>query len=514
MLALDAPRVTPGSQPETLSFQKPGDSNGANGESVFVSQRRAYSKITTTNPLRKLKPDGLVRAWDNFRSGYLRDYALLVEAVAQWDDVLMSVIPKREAAVKRLKWQVLVNEDVPDDQKDEADAHREALFNFYNSLTCTHAMDADLSGGFSTFVELAMKCVGNFWAPFEILWQPTPAGLTARFNYVPLQFFEKRTGKLRFLQSDFLLNGDELVPNGWVIFSGPGLLVPSSVCYLIKDLCRQSWLIYCQNQGMPGIHGTTKASFGSEQWLKMVTMLETVLSGGVILTGEDDKVTKLDISASGTLPFPELIREQNERMSTLWRGGSKSTISTGGPDQTGVTLQADEEIKLAADDGQRISSTLNSVIDKIVIEWTFGDGVKPLAYVKIAPPPTIDVERDLKVFDWFAAKNIPLGKQQVREHFSVAEPQEDDELIEVQTPPQLGFDKEGNPLPPQPRQGATGEPMEEDEATEDEVQAELDAAAKEAGNERQAKLPEILRRLNTPRNAKALNALLRKGAIK
>ena len=46
--------------------------------------------------------------------------------------------------------------------------------------------------------------------------------------------------------------------------------------------------------------------------------------------------------------------EQNERLATLWRGGSKGTIGTGGPDQTGVTLQGDEETKLATDDGIRL----------------------------------------------------------------------------------------------------------------------------------------------------------------
>lgn len=510
-IQLDAPRVTPAGEVATASYPQPSNgngSNGSNGASVVSAQRRAYAKITQTNPLSKLKPDGLVRAWENFRCGYLRDYALLIDAAAQWDPVLMSVIPKREAAVKRLKWQVLINEGLEDDQKEEAEKHKAAIHWFYDNLTCTHAMDADVSGGFSTFVEWAMKCVGNFWAPFEIIWQPTPDGLTARFNYVPLWFFEKRTGKLRFLQGDMLWQGDELVENGWVIFQGPGLMVPSAKCYLVKILVEQSYLIYCQNQGMPGVHGTTKAAYGSDQWNAMFTTLETVLSGGVILTGEDDKVTKLDISAQGTLPFPELIREQNERIATLWRGGSKGTISTGGPDQTGVTLQGDEEMKLAADDGQRISSTLNAVVDKIVIEWTFGEGTKPLAYVKIAPPPMVDVDRDLKVFDWFVAKKIPLGQRQMREHFTVAEPDEDDELLAVaQVPAQFGgpqLDENGQPIAPE-----LG-----DEATPEEVQAELDAEMKDAGNERVRLMPEVLRRLNTPRNAKALNALLKRGTIK
>lgn len=574
-LTLDAPRLTPGSEAITSNMPKP-NGNGAGGVSVVSKERRAYAKITQTNPLRKLKPDGLVRAWDSFRTGYLRDYALLIDAVAQWDDVLMSVILKREAAVKRLKWQVLMNEDVPDEQREEAESHKEALFNFYNNLTCTHALDGDVSGGFSTFVEWAMKCVGNFWSPFEILWQPTPEGLTAQFNYVPLWFFEKRTGKLRFLQGDFVLNGDELVPNGWVVFQGPGLMVPSAVCYIVKDLARQSYLCYCQNQGMPGIHGTTKAPYNSDQWNAMFTMLETVLAGGVILTGEDDKVTKLDISAQGTLPFPELIREQNERMATIWRGGSKGTISTGGPDQTGVNLQADEEMKLAADDGQRISSTLNAVVDKIVIEWTYGEGVKPLAYIKIAPPPTVDVDRDLKVFEWFTAKKIPLGMSQMREHFSVSEPNEGDTLVTVPidgaiTPAMGGaavLDENGKPIV-DPESGiargvslngaqvtalsglatqvAAGDlPMEmartialaafpeipldtvnrifqalkgftsastTQEATQQDVKQQFDKEVQEAGNEYAAAMPEILRRLNTPRNARALNALLKKGAL-
>ena len=492
-----APRTEPGLYPSSsAAIPTNGRVNGEGGVSVVTKQRRAYAWITRFNPIRKLKADTLSTQIDAFKAGYLREFALMMDAIEHRDDVLAAVVPKREAAVKRVatKWQVCVNEDARTQDAVQAEAHKEALFHFYNNLTCTHALDGDLRGGMATFAGLAAKCIGHFWSAFEVLWKPTPEGLTAQMNYVPLWFFEKRTGKLRFLPHDLAASGDELVPNGWLVFSGPGLMEASAVNYLIKDLCRTAWLIYSQNQGMPGVKGTTKAAYGSDQWNAMFTALQDVLAGGVLLMGEGDTAEALDVSATGQLPFKELIQEQNERMASTWRGGSLGTISQGqGPEQRGVSLQADEEHKLACDDCLRLTETLNTTIDPLVIEWTFGDGVKPLAYVKVAPPPGVDVDRDLKVFDAADARGVEVGKRQFREHFNLAEPAKDDKPVE-KADPLAAF-------------GGGG--FGEADATEGEV---LDEYARDSANE--VDKAKVLAKLNTPRNAKALGALLRRGAFK
>ncbi len=492
-----APRTSPGEFPSSaIVVPTNGDGHGAGGVSVVTKQRRTYTWITRFNPIRKLKADTLSNQIDQFKAGYLREFALMMDAIEHRDDVLSAVVPKREAAIKRVavKWQVVINEDARTEQKAEAEKHRDALYHFYNNLTVTHALDGDLKGGMATFAGLASKCLGHFWSAFEIIWKPTPDGLTAQMNYVPLWFFEKRTGKLRFLPHDLAANGDELVPNGWVVFCGPGLMEPSAVNYLIKDLCRTAWLIYSQNQGMPGVKGTTKAAYNSEQWQAMEVALREVLAGGVLLMGEGDTAEALDVSATGQLPFESLIKEQNERMATTWRGGSLGTISSAGPEQRGVTLQGDEEYKLACDDCLRLSETLNSTVDKLVIEWAFGEGVAPLACLKIAPPPSVDVDRDIKIFDAADKRGVEVGKRQFREHFNLAEPAEDDEPVEV-------FD---------PMAGFGGEDFElEEDASEDEV---IDEFARNSANERDP--AKVLAKLNTPRNAKALAKLLRKGAFK
>jgi phage gp29-like protein len=499
---LSEPRVTP--TPPIPSDS--GNGNGSGPTSIVTATRR-YNQLQTRYSVAKLTAQTLVSELRNFKAGYLTPFALRMEEIEDRDDVLKSVIPKREASVKRLKWQVMLNEDLDPAEKEPAEEHKKALFNFYNNLSMTHGLDANLKGGFASFIEFAMKCVGHRWAAFEVIWKPTTDGLTAEVVFVPLRFFENKTGALRFLPSDFASDGAALNENGWVVFCGPGLLEPCSVNYLIKDLCRTSYLIYCQNQGMPGIVGKTTAGYLSDQWNAFNTALGDLLAGNTLLMGEGDSVEKLDLSAQGALPFPDLIREQNERMATLWRGGSKSTISTGGPDQTGVTLQSDEELKLAADDGQRISDTLNQTLDKIVIEWTFGEGAKPLAYVKIAPPTSIDVERDIKTFTFLGESGVKLGKRQLREHFSVAEPDEADEPVSVPQPkPAFG----------QPQPGGEDE-LEEGEATEEEVRAEFgEKLAEQQGQEANERKPvaELIKSLNTPRNARALNALLRSGQLK
>jgi phage gp29-like protein len=197
-VALDGPRVKP-TPPIPVITDSGGNGNGSGQQSLVTSQRR-YLAMMNRYSLAKLSAQTLIQEINNFHAGTLKAFALRIENLEQGDDVLMSVVPKREAAVKRMKWQVMINEDVPVEDKETAEGHRKALFHFYNNLTCTHAMDANRKGGFSTFVELAMKCVGYKWAAFETIWKPDTEGLTAEMSFVPLRFFENSISAKRLFQ--------------------------------------------------------------------------------------------------------------------------------------------------------------------------------------------------------------------------------------------------------------------------------------------------------------------------
>jgi len=58
------------------------------------------------NPISSLTAPYLVSALDNFEYGHLRDAALLFDVIAERDDTLKSVKPKREKEVSQLGWQI------------------------------------------------------------------------------------------------------------------------------------------------------------------------------------------------------------------------------------------------------------------------------------------------------------------------------------------------------------------------------------------------------------------------
>jgi hypothetical protein len=290
-------------------------------------------------------------------------------------------------------------------------------------------------GGWRTLVGTMMKARGHIYAAHEILWKPSDEGLTAHFNWVPLYFFENRTGKLRFLPHDFAVYGDDLVPNGWLVTCGEGLLEACSVLYLWKVLSVQLWAQYCENQSAPAIKGKTKAPFQSKAWNAMKEMLGDVLAGGSILMGEGDDAEKLDLALSGQLPYPELRKAMVDAMAVLWRGGSMGTTgSNQGTEQHGVKLQGDEEYKLQCDDAELVTETLQEQIDPLVIGWAFGDGTHPMAHVVVQPPPQQDTDNDIKRYTFVMGAGVQVGKRQLGTQFGIAEMDEDDEPAEVMQP--------------------------------------------------------------------------------
>src|ERR1039457_4287423 len=82
-----------------------------NGDSVVTPQRLWYHKLTRFNPIRQLKPETLAHYFDLFQQGYLRYFALMADAIEHRDPLLMSVVGKRKASVKRLAWEIIKRQD-------------------------------------------------------------------------------------------------------------------------------------------------------------------------------------------------------------------------------------------------------------------------------------------------------------------------------------------------------------------------------------------------------------------
>src|SRR5688572_17667528 len=100
------------------------------------------------NPLTNLQPTTLARHLDAFEAGYLREAALIWEALEQRDDLLRGVISKRKKSVARHGWTVLPKENLNPGDRSTAEDHVAALNYFYTNLQCEHAVDTAERGGF------------------------------------------------------------------------------------------------------------------------------------------------------------------------------------------------------------------------------------------------------------------------------------------------------------------------------------------------------------------------------
>lgn len=363
-------------------------------------QRHIQSRY---NAIRGMEPDRLSAQLDLFESGYLRELAITMAAVADRDDILKSVKPKREKAVSRLGFAILKLEDSP-----EADRHKAALEYFYNHLSCVNGMDLNQVGSFKLLVRQMLSAIAYRYAAHEIVWQPSPRGLTAQFRFVPLWFFENITGKLRFLREDLDTAGADLADGEWLVTAGDGLMIACSVAWMFKNMPLKDWVAYSEKFGTPGVIGKTSAAKGSVQWEELVETVEHYATEMAAVVSEGTAIELIEATGGADMPFPLLIERMDRAMTIIWRGGDLGTMAKGGQ-VVGASLQQSETDIFLEDDAELIGETLNEGVDRFVIRHTFGPGTEPLAYIKIPVPTRRNVEQDLKADEFLIGSGVRLS---------------------------------------------------------------------------------------------------------
>ncbi len=341
------------------------------------------------NPLPGLKPEMLSRALDAFERGHFREPVLLFEKMAERDDMLASVKAKREKDVSQLDMQVTVTPD----SGPEGLAHQEVLEKFWRSCRAVNAYDRNERGGFRRLVKQMMSATSFKYAAHHIIWTPQADGsLQATFEFIPLWLFENTTGKLRYLQSITSLAGEVLDESEWMVTVGDGLMVACSIGYLAKRAAFNDWLIFSEKFSVPGVLGRTSAVAGSPAALAMETAVQAFGHDFVAcITGDDGTHAKPIeiIQASGNpagMPMPAVIERVDRRMAALYRGADLSSMSSGQYSRgQGASLQDKETAILLRDDAETLAETLAEV-SRLVLEWTFGNGVEPLARVELVVP--------------------------------------------------------------------------------------------------------------------------------
>lgn len=419
----------------------------ADAESVKMARKQRW------NPLRQLSPTTLTRALDAFEYGDLREFALLAEVVSERDDTLKSVKPKREKAISRRDWNVMKRE-----KSAAADKHADVLDDFWNNVRAENAYDRNERGGMSRLIKQMMTSVSFKYACHHIVWKPEPGKLRAVFEFVPLWFFENRTGKLRFVKDGVGVEGEEMDSREWMVTTGDGLMIACLIGYLAKRHCIQDWLAFSEKFSMPGTLGRTSAAKGSDAGNAMRQAVESFGQDWAAVIYGDDGNSKIELvqpnGNPSAMPMPALIERVDRKMAALYRGADLSTMSSKDGEGTGASLQSEETDILEADDCEVISETLRDV-EREVIAWHFGKGVEPLAFIQIQPPVREDKKFVLEAGKALVEAGVRVSKKDYLDRLGFAEADADEEAIgEKSNSQNSSFKKEGEANaydPTQPR---------------------------------------------------------------
>jgi phage gp29-like protein len=388
----------------------------------------AFKRISmwgSYSPIAQLNPQSLTGWMERFRTGHMRELVLAWDEVKERDDVISSVEPKRKKAVSGCDW--VINQV---DDSEEAVRHAEALEELYNNITASDATDEDVTGGLDMLIRQIMNAVGYKYNVHEIVWQPGDI-FTAECINVPLRFFERSTGKLRFNAASG--SPVDLNPDEWLIAATdmPPLMKATIIAYLYKTMPLRDWLTYSEANGLLYVLFKSNAAPGTQEWTDAEDAVSKLagIFGAVVSEGTEFE----KMGAGGTeLPYPKLIERMDRAISAIWRGSDLSTMSA---DNKGASLQGDETRILLEDDCKFVGNTLNHRLGRKYIELRFGAGVRPLAYLEVQPPMDVDEEKEQKKFTTALEDGLSVSVTQYREKTGIREPDDEADALNPSAQP-------------------------------------------------------------------------------
>jgi phage gp29-like protein len=375
-------------------------------QNVLSPDRVTLSIRQRFNPTKNITADALSSAHDEFDRGNLRNAAMMWEVIEDRDDLVKAVAGKRKKNIARNGFEVVTFPKKGTDGYEQALKQKAALEHFYDQILVTHAIDNNERGGFKLLVRQMMDAIGKKYAVHEIVWKPSPDGLTAELRHVPLWFFENTKGRLRFLTSPYATEGVELKDGAWLVTTGDGVMKACAVAWMRKNLALSDWSDYSGNYGKPGIIASTTAARGAAQFTAMEEALSDFLETKSIVLNSAENVKVVDL-ASANPPFDGLVERMDRLISALWRGSDLSTISKS--QGYGASVQQGETQILEEDDAELITETLQKNIDRRVIEYTFGPKVPILAGVTVQQTPRRGTQQDMLVDQFLIGAGMPLA---------------------------------------------------------------------------------------------------------
>ena len=423
--------------------------------SSITPERVTQSVRMRWNPIRGLTADRLVTYLDQWRLGFFRQAGMAWEQMLRRDYQLQIVAPKRMKSVARHGYDVLTLDKVPDGMEAQAEEQQEFLKDFWDHISVTTALNPDEQGGLSLLIRQMQSAVGMYYAVHEIVWQPSPDGtLTAKFIFCPIWWFEGTRGKLRFLDSEFQVYGNDMMDGEWLVTCGDGIMEACSVVYLFKHLPLRNWLSFLDKFAMPGLIMKTDAQKGSREWEDAVTALQQVATEYAAVVNRNCDLSMLEVKAQGTGGglFDALVEKMDRALTQIWRGGDLGTSAK--KDAVGASLQEDETEILENDDAKLIEETLTAKVSRYALAWKFGPETPQLAYIKLRTTPRQNLKDDVAVDTFLLGAGAPLGRDSTLERYNRPVPAEGEELLKA-------------PAPQAPKPGDPSDPSDPSKGSED-----------------------------------------------
>ncbi len=393
------------------------------------------------NPLNNLTPQKITSAMDDFRAGHLSRAAKIYDAIRRRDGIVQACVQKRKRATSRLGWTIV---EMGDDEGSSAEQSA-FLEDFYNNIRVSSAADANKHGSMSMLIENILSALENQFAVSEIIWDTSDApNLSAEVRSVPLWFFENTQGILRFKRSSFDTEGVKMEKNGWLVsVNDSPLMEATAVCYIIKRFAMGDWAVFSERFGSATPVLTSTATRGSKQWEDAVDAVSRLANGMGIVIGQNELFDLKQANGTGA-PFKELVEEMNRMIALIWRGSDLSTLSAA--NNTGASLQADEAEILEEADCSLVEETLDYYLTLPALQWRFGAGVKPAAYLQLTRKNRSDKIKQLEVYKRATELGCPPAKRDVYEAMEIREPEDGEEKAEISAQG-AGLDAFANSMP-------------------------------------------------------------------
>jgi len=370
---------------------------------LFSPEQLEMLSFRRFNPFANFNAATLANALDSYLGGYLVPAARLWERLAKQQKTIRNVKAKREEAVA-LRPRVVERTDDSPMAYDQAFV----LEHFYANCRAGHALNRNVRGGFSKIAMQMMEAKSFGTAAHHLIWNPDssrlitlPSGakvpsLTAKFEYVPMEFFESRTGELRFLGMSQAYSGEALEESAWLITSEESpLMFAASVLAYYDKLATSDMINFSEKFGTPGLVVHTTAQRGTPEGESAVALTRSLGSNyrGTQFGAPENKVEIVWPSGGTTgtsLPMHTIMEEVKRDLASLFLGSDLSSQSRGGTEKSvGASLQQEGEERRERADCAWISETLNAGIDVTVLRWYFGDA-PVLARVSIDAPKNED----------------------------------------------------------------------------------------------------------------------------